>query len=148
MVNDRTNWLRIWPFFFVILFWSSISVSYVLFLTSTKLAYHLISESYYCFLIYHALSLYMSVCFDSRGTSTGRRQLMDWVLVSGGLVLLFLVGNYALFTYAPKTLPPRKKKPVSKKKLKGERLRQGISAPGEWTRCPPKWSRESPVTVY
>ncbi|RWV95205.1 hypothetical protein GW17_00042184 [Ensete ventricosum] len=30
-----------------------------------------------------------------------------------------------------KTLPPKKKKPVSKKKLKREKLKQGVSAPGE-----------------
>ncbi|KAG6490076.1 DNA-binding protein S1FA-like [Zingiber officinale] len=53
------------------------------------------------------------------------------LLFIGGLVLLFLVGNYALYTYAQRTLPPRKKKPVSKKKMKKERLRQGVSAPGE-----------------
>ncbi|XP_072953955.1 DNA-binding protein S1FA [Typha angustifolia] len=53
------------------------------------------------------------------------------LLVVGGLLLLFLVGNYALYMYAQKTLPPRKKKPVSKKKMKRERLKQGISAPGE-----------------
>ncbi|KAJ7976987.1 DNA-binding protein S1FA-like [Quillaja saponaria] len=48
-----------------------------------------------------------------------------------GLLLIFLVGNYVLYVYAQKTLPPRKKKPVSKKKMKRERLKQGISAPGE-----------------
>lgn len=53
------------------------------------------------------------------------------LLVIGGLVLLFLIGNFALYTYAQKTLPPRKKKPLSKKKIKKERLRQGVSAPGE-----------------
>ncbi|RWR95573.1 DNA-binding protein S1FA [Cinnamomum micranthum f. kanehirae] len=53
------------------------------------------------------------------------------LLVVGGLVLLFLVGNYALYMYAQKTLPPRKKKPISKKKIKKERLKQGVSAPGE-----------------
>ncbi|KAL4308418.1 hypothetical protein GQ457_01G016680 [Hibiscus cannabinus] len=53
------------------------------------------------------------------------------LLVVGGLVLLFLVGNYVLYSYAQKTLPPRKKKPVSKKKMKRERLKQGVSAPGE-----------------
>ena len=53
------------------------------------------------------------------------------LLVVGGLVLLFLVGNYALYMYAQKTLPPRKKKPISKKKMKRERLKQGVSAPGE-----------------
>jgi len=45
--------------------------------------------------------------------------------------LTFLVGNFVLYTYAQKTLPPRKKKPVSKKKMKKERLKQGVSAPGE-----------------
>ncbi|XXG81143.1 hypothetical protein AAC387_Pa09g1844 [Persea americana] len=53
------------------------------------------------------------------------------LLVVGGLVLLFLVGNYSLYMYAQKTLPPRKKKPISKKKIKKERLKQGVSAPGE-----------------
>ncbi|XP_022887340.1 DNA-binding protein S1FA1-like [Olea europaea var. sylvestris] len=53
------------------------------------------------------------------------------LLLVGGLLLLFLVGNYVLYIYAQKTLPPKKKKPVSKKKLKKERLKQGVSAPGE-----------------
>ncbi|KAK4392174.1 UNVERIFIED_CONTAM: DNA-binding protein S1FA [Sesamum calycinum] len=53
------------------------------------------------------------------------------LLLVGGLILLFLVGNYALYVYAQKTLPPKKKKPVSKKKMKKERLKQGVSAPGE-----------------
>ncbi|RRT84005.1 hypothetical protein B296_00005841, partial [Ensete ventricosum] len=53
------------------------------------------------------------------------------LLVVGGLLLLFLVGNYVLYMYAQKTLPPKKKKPVSKKKLKREKLKQGVSAPGE-----------------
>ncbi|KAM7526233.1 hypothetical protein LguiA_016135 [Lonicera macranthoides] len=53
------------------------------------------------------------------------------LLLVGGLLLVFLVGNYALYMYAQKTLPPRKKKPLSKKKLKREKLKQGVSAPGE-----------------
>ncbi|XP_019702784.1 DNA-binding protein S1FA2 [Elaeis guineensis] len=53
------------------------------------------------------------------------------LLVIGGLVLLFLLGNYALYMYAQKTLPPKKKKHVSKKKMRRERLKQGISASGE-----------------
>ncbi|ONK67935.1 uncharacterized protein A4U43_C05F5390 [Asparagus officinalis] len=53
------------------------------------------------------------------------------LIVVVGLVLLFLLGNYALYVYAQKTLPPKKKKPVSKKKMKRERLKQGVSAPGE-----------------
>ncbi|MQL94699.1 hypothetical protein Taro_027364 [Colocasia esculenta] len=48
-----------------------------------------------------------------------------------GMLLVFFVGNYALYAYAQKTLPPRKKKPISKKKMKKERLKQGVSAPGE-----------------
>ncbi|XP_022746043.1 DNA-binding protein S1FA-like [Durio zibethinus] len=48
-----------------------------------------------------------------------------------GLLLVFLAGNCVLYSYAQKTLPPRKKKPVSKKKMKRERLKQGVSAPGE-----------------
>ncbi|KAA3463870.1 DNA-binding protein S1FA-like [Gossypium australe] len=53
------------------------------------------------------------------------------LLVVGGLLLTFLVGNYVLYSYAQKTLLPRKKKPISKKKMKQERLKQGVSAPGE-----------------
>ncbi|KAG8374250.1 hypothetical protein BUALT_Bualt11G0111800 [Buddleja alternifolia] len=53
------------------------------------------------------------------------------LLVIGGLISLFLVGNYVLYMYAQKTLPPKKKKPISKKKMKRERLKQGVSAPGE-----------------
>ncbi|GMN39105.1 hypothetical protein TIFTF001_008347 [Ficus carica] len=53
------------------------------------------------------------------------------LLVVVGLLVMFLVGNYILYAYARKTLPPRKKKPISKKKMKKERLKQGVSAPGE-----------------
>ncbi|KAA8518779.1 hypothetical protein F0562_016447 [Nyssa sinensis] len=53
------------------------------------------------------------------------------LLLVGGLLLAFLVGNYFLYMYAQKTLPPKKKKPISKKKMKKERLKQGVSAPGE-----------------
>ncbi|ONK62529.1 uncharacterized protein A4U43_C07F5030 [Asparagus officinalis] len=53
------------------------------------------------------------------------------LIVVVGVVLLFLIGNYALYVYAQKTLPPKKKKPISKKKLRRERLKQGVSAPGE-----------------
>ncbi|MCD7462814.1 DNA-binding protein s1fa [Datura stramonium] len=53
------------------------------------------------------------------------------LIVVGGLMLAFLIGNYLLYMYAQKTLPPKKKKPVSKKKMKRERLKQGVSAPGE-----------------
>ncbi|KAL9264508.1 DNA-binding protein S1FA2-like protein [Drosera capensis] len=53
------------------------------------------------------------------------------LLITGGLLSVFLVGNYVLYIYAQKTLPPKKKKPVSKKKIKRERMKQGISAPGD-----------------
>ncbi|KMT02094.1 hypothetical protein BVRB_9g208220 [Beta vulgaris subsp. vulgaris] len=53
------------------------------------------------------------------------------LLVVGGLLLTFLVGNYILYTYAQKNLPPKKKKPVSKKKMKREKLKQGVAPPGE-----------------
>ncbi|PSS23720.1 DNA-binding protein like [Actinidia chinensis var. chinensis] len=53
------------------------------------------------------------------------------LLLVGGLILTFLVGNYLLYMYAQKTLPPKKKKLISKKKMKKERLKQGVSAPGE-----------------
>lgn len=53
------------------------------------------------------------------------------LLVVATTLLLFFVGNYALYLYAQKTLPPKKKKPVSKKKIKREKLKQGVSAPGE-----------------
>ncbi|XP_019159411.1 DNA-binding protein S1FA-like isoform X2 [Ipomoea triloba] len=53
------------------------------------------------------------------------------LLLVGGLLLAFFVGNFLLYRYAQKALPPKKKKPISKKKMKKERLRQGVSAPGE-----------------
>ncbi|KAJ0028823.1 hypothetical protein Pint_35591 [Pistacia integerrima] len=53
------------------------------------------------------------------------------LLVVVGLLLIFLIGNIVLYMYAQKNLPPKKKKPVSKKKMKRERLKQGVSAPGE-----------------
>ncbi|CAI0542380.1 unnamed protein product [Linum tenue] len=51
-----------------------------------------------------------------------------------GLLLLFMVSNYLVYRYAQRNFASqmkKKKKPVSKKKMKRERLRQGISAPGE-----------------
>ncbi|KAI3849904.1 hypothetical protein MKW98_026818 [Papaver atlanticum] len=53
------------------------------------------------------------------------------LLVVGGLMLAFLVGNYILYVYAQRTIGPKKKKPISKKKMRKERLKQGVSAPGE-----------------
>ncbi|KAG0466574.1 hypothetical protein HPP92_018154 [Vanilla planifolia] len=41
------------------------------------------------------------------------------LLVVVALLLVFFVGNYALYWYAQKTLPQKKKKPISKKKMKG-----------------------------
>ncbi|KAF5750376.1 DNA-binding protein S1FA-like [Tripterygium wilfordii] len=53
------------------------------------------------------------------------------LLVVGGLLLAFFVGNYIMYLQAQKILPLRKKKPISKKKMKREKLKQGVSAPGE-----------------
>lgn len=64
---------------------------------------------------------------ESKGFNPG----LIVLITVGGLLLTFLIGNIALYMYAQKTLPPRKKKPVSKKKLKREKLKQGVSAPGE-----------------
>ncbi|KAF5819427.1 putative transcription factor S1Fa-like family [Helianthus annuus] len=63
--------------------------------------------------------------------ATGFNPGLIVLLVVGGLLITFLVGNYVLYMYAQKTLPPRKKKPVSKKKLKREKLKQGVAVPGE-----------------
>ncbi|GAB4833730.1 DNA-binding protein s1fa [Ancistrocladus abbreviatus] len=64
---------------------------------------------------------------EARGFNPG----LIVLLITGGLLLVFLVGNYVLYMYAQRTLPPKKKKPISKKKLKRERMKQGVSAPGE-----------------
>ncbi|XP_027913331.1 DNA-binding protein S1FA-like isoform X1 [Vigna unguiculata] len=69
--------------------------------------------------------------YNSHASNQGFNPGLIVLLVVGGLLLTFLVGNFVLYTYAQKTLPPRKKKPVSKKKMKKERLKQGVSAPGE-----------------
>ncbi|KAG9156135.1 hypothetical protein Leryth_015550 [Lithospermum erythrorhizon] len=53
------------------------------------------------------------------------------LLLVGGLLLAFLIGNYVLYMYAQKALPPKKKQPISSKKMKRERLKQGVAAPGE-----------------
>lgn len=53
------------------------------------------------------------------------------VLLSvGGLLLLFLIGSYALSIYAHKTIPLERKKPVSKKKSRKDRLKHVFPAPG------------------
>lgn len=69
--------------------------------------------------------------FNGRKAAGGFNPALTVLLVVVGVVLLFVVGNYALYVYAQKTLPPRKKKPVSKKKMKRERLKQGIAPAGE-----------------
>jgi len=53
------------------------------------------------------------------------------LIVVVGVLLVFGVGNYVLYMYAQKTLPPKKKKPVSKKKLKKERLKAGVRPAGD-----------------
>ncbi|CAN8254643.1 unnamed protein product [Cochlearia groenlandica] len=48
------------------------------------------------------------------------------LLVIGVPLVAFLIANYVLYVYAQRKLPTKKKKPVSKKKLK-----QGVPVPGE-----------------
>ncbi|CAN6470833.1 unnamed protein product [Victoria cruziana] len=69
----------------------------------------------------------MTMESNTRGVGSG----MIVLLVVIGVVLTFIIGNTILYIYAQKNAPPRKKKPVSKKKMKRERLKQGVSAPGE-----------------
>ncbi|KAJ0244248.1 DNA-binding protein S1FA3 [Hirschfeldia incana] len=64
---------------------------------------------------------------ESKGLNPG----LIVLLVIGGLLVTFLVGNFILYTYAQKNLPPRKKKPLSKKKMKKEKLKKGVQVPGE-----------------
>ncbi|XP_054801578.1 DNA-binding protein S1FA-like, partial [Prosopis cineraria] len=66
-----------------------------------------------------------------KSETQGFNPVLIILLLVGGLLLTFLIGNYILYMYAQKNLPPRKKKPVSKKKMKRERLKQAVSAPGE-----------------
>jgi hypothetical protein len=77
------------------------------------------------------LSLYLQNNVIIEEANKGLNPGMIVLLVVATTLLLFFVGNYALYLYAQKTLPPKKKKPVSKKKLKREKLKQGVSAPGE-----------------
>ncbi|VAH32147.1 unnamed protein product [Triticum turgidum subsp. durum] len=76
-------------------------------------------------------SLYLQNNVIIEEVNKGLNPGMIVLLVVATTLLLFFVGNYALYLYAQKTLPPKKKKPVSKKKLKREKLKQGVSAPGE-----------------
>ncbi|EOA31812.1 hypothetical protein CARUB_v10015035mg [Capsella rubella] len=69
--------------------------------------------------------------FSGKIESKGLNPGLIVLLVIGGLLVTFLVGNFILYTYAQKNLPPRKKKPVSKKKMKKEKLKQGVQVPGE-----------------
>uniref|UniRef100_M4FFA7 non-specific serine/threonine protein kinase n=1 Tax=Brassica campestris TaxID=3711 RepID=M4FFA7_BRACM len=64
---------------------------------------------------------------EARGLNPG----LIVLLVIGGPLVLFLVANIVLYVHAQKNLPPKKKKPISKKKLKREKLKQGVSVPGE-----------------
>ncbi|KAL1210005.1 DNA-binding protein S1FA2 [Cardamine amara subsp. amara] len=68
-----------------------------------------------------------TVAAEAKGLNPG----LVVLLVIGGLLVTFLVANYAMYMYAQKTLPQRKKKAVSKKKLKREKLKQGVPVPGE-----------------
>nr|BAJ94318.1 predicted protein [Hordeum vulgare subsp. vulgare] len=77
------------------------------------------------------LSVYLQNNVIIEEVNKGLNPGMIVLLVVATFLLLFFVGNYALYLYAQKTLPPKKKKPVSKKKLKREKLKQGVSAPGE-----------------
>ncbi|KAH0928649.1 hypothetical protein HID58_014376 [Brassica napus] len=61
---------------------------------------------------------------EARGLNPG----LIVLLVIGGPLVVFLVANIVLYVHAQKNLPPKKKKPVSKKKLKRERLKQGVSS--------------------
>ncbi|GBG86217.1 hypothetical protein CBR_g41122 [Chara braunii] len=53
------------------------------------------------------------------------------LVVVVGVVLLFVIANCTLYFYANKTLPSRKKKIMSKKKAKREKLKQGLTPAGE-----------------
>ncbi|KAG0625732.1 hypothetical protein M758_2G076800 [Ceratodon purpureus] len=63
--------------------------------------------------------------------STGFNPGLIVLIVVMGALLIFGVGNFFLYQYAQKNLPPRKKKPVSKKKLKKERLKGGVRPAGD-----------------
>jgi hypothetical protein len=63
----------------------------------------------------------------SQGLSPG---VLVLVVVTG-VLLAFFVGNYFLFNYYQKVAPPRKKKPLSKKKLEREKRKQGVNMSGE-----------------
>ncbi|KAK8955437.1 hypothetical protein KSP40_PGU018579 [Platanthera guangdongensis] len=68
---------------------------------------------------------------NMEGGAKGLNPGLVVLLVVVALLLIFFLGNYFLYVYAQKTLPPKRKKPVSKKKMRKERLRLGVSAPGE-----------------
>ncbi|CAN8316802.1 unnamed protein product [Cochlearia groenlandica] len=59
---------------------------------------------------------------EAKGLNPG----MIVLVVVGGLLVTFLIANYAMYMYAQKNLPSNKKKPVSKKKLQREKLKQGV----------------------
>ncbi|CAN8270044.1 unnamed protein product [Cochlearia groenlandica] len=64
---------------------------------------------------------------ESKGINPG----LIVLLVIGGLLVTFLVGNFVMYTYAQKNLPPKKKKPLSKKKMMKQKQKQGVQVPGE-----------------
>lgn len=73
-------------------------------------------------------------CFHEQGgieQKAGLNPGLIVLIVVVGVLLVFGVGNYVLYMYAQKTLPPKKKKPVSKKKMKKERLKAGVRPAGD-----------------
>ncbi|XP_024393659.1 DNA-binding protein S1FA [Physcomitrium patens] len=64
-------------------------------------------------------------------TSSGLNPGLIVLIVVLGSLVVFLVGNFFLYQYAQKNLPAKKKKPVSKKKLKKEKLKAGVRPPGD-----------------
>ncbi|CAN1226871.1 hypothetical protein LINGRAPRIM_LOCUS1118 [Linum grandiflorum] len=67
--------------------------------------------------------------------SSSSRQGMVVLGIVVGLLLFFIVGNCLLYRYATRESDKKKrtmiKKAVSKKKMKRERLKQGIFVPGD-----------------
>ncbi|XP_073394541.1 DNA-binding protein S1FA-like [Physcomitrium patens] len=63
--------------------------------------------------------------------STGINPGLVVLIVVLGALLIFGLGNYFLYQYAQKNLPVKRKKPVSKKKLKKEKLKGGVRPAGD-----------------
>lgn len=85
----------------------------------------------YCFLYLNFISMLLKNAEQGKIESKGLNPGLIVLLVIGGLLVTFLVGNFILYTYAQKNLPPKKKKPLSKKKMKKEKMKQGVQVPGE-----------------